>query len=79
MEECQLRHLRPKIATEGKVAKLATLPKEEEYQNLDIRRVWKIANFANSLSAAIFRVQTENTRRDPSIMIYDRVAAELVA
>jgi len=45
-----------KIAREGKLAKLATLPKEEEYQNLDIGGVLKIANFANSLSLAIFPV-----------------------
>ena len=50
------RHLLRKIAREGKLAKLATLPKEEEYQDLDIGGVLKIANFANSLSLAIFPV-----------------------
>lgn len=45
-----------KIAREGKLAKLATLPKEEEYQNLDIGGVLKISNFANSLSLAILPV-----------------------
>jgi len=38
------------------LAKLATLPKEEEYQNLDIGGVLKISNFANSLSLAILPV-----------------------
>jgi hypothetical protein len=32
------------------LAKLATLPEEEEYQDLDIGGFSKIANFANSLS-----------------------------
>src|SRR6516165_4634108 len=53
MEDRQLRHLRVNFAREGKLAKLATLPKEEEYQNLDIRTVWKNANFANSLSLSL--------------------------
>jgi hypothetical protein len=49
------RHFVRKIARKGKLAKLATLPKEEEYQDLDIGGL-KIANFANSLSLAIFPV-----------------------
>ena len=38
------------------MAKLATLPKEEEYQDLEIRGIWKIANFANSLPLAYFHL-----------------------
>ena len=37
------------FAKEGKLAKLATFPIIQQYQNLDIRGVFNFANFAKSL------------------------------